>query len=252
MTPENDAPIGSDTTVSTREDTPTSGKLPPATDPDGDPLTYGEGSPPSHGTVTIGEDGSYTYTPDPDFNGTDSFTYTVTDGTDTVTFTVTVTVEGVNDAPVGRNGADETAKDTALTGNLPPASDADGDTLTYGIGDQPDNGTVSVAPDGTFVYTPAPGFVGEDSFTYTVTDGTVTVTYTMTITVSDETEPPLLERDPPEIPPYDRGVVLPMWPAEGISVEGAVLDAVDGEDDTPTDGVVDNAVNDLQSLNGTA
>ncbi len=248
VTPVNDAPVGRDTTVSTTEDTPASGKLPPVTDVDGDRLTYGEGSPPSHGTVTIGTDGSYTYIPDPDFSGTDSFTYTVTDGTETVTYTVTVAVEGVNDAPVAADGAGETEKDRPLTGNLPSATDVDGDPLTYGVGSQPDHGTVEIEPDGTFTYTPAPGFVGSDSFTYTVSDGTVTVTYTMAITVSDDSEPPLLERDPPDELPYDNGVALP---PVAISVEGAVLDAVEEGSATDVQGVVDTAVNQTQLLNGT-
>ncbi|PST25377.1 hypothetical protein C7U60_05675, partial [Mesorhizobium plurifarium] len=246
VTPVNDAPVGRDTTVSTTEDTPASGKLPPVTDVDGDRLTYGEGSPPSHGTVTIGTDGSYTYIPDPDFSGTDSFTYTVTDGTETVTYTVTVTVEAVNDAPVGADGAGETEKDRPLTGNLPSATDVDGDPLTYGIGSQPDHGTVEIEPDGTFTYTPAPGFVGSDSFTYTVSDGTVTVTYTMAIAVSDETEPPLLERDPSDDLPFDDGAALP---PVAIAVEGAVLDSIDEASALSAQGVIETAVNGMQGLN---
>ena len=70
-------------------------------DPNGDPLTITAVSDPANGTTVINPDGTITYTPDPDFNGIDSFTYTISDGNGgTATATVMVTVTPVNDAPV--------------------------------------------------------------------------------------------------------------------------------------------------------
>ncbi|WP_236822609.1 retention module-containing protein, partial [Andreprevotia sp. IGB-42] len=86
VTPVNDAPVGADRAVTTLEDTPVSGVL-TATDADGDALTFTKGTDPAHGTVTVGANGNWTYTPASNYNGNDSFTVTVSDGkggTDTV------------------------------------------------------------------------------------------------------------------------------------------------------------------------
>ncbi|KKI11524.1 hypothetical protein XA67_24440, partial [Comamonas thiooxydans] len=87
--------------LTTPEDTPVSGKV-VGTDVDGDTLTYTEGSPPQHGTVTIDPNtGEYIYTPGKDYNGSDSFTVVVDDGQGgKVTSTVNITVTPVNDEPV--------------------------------------------------------------------------------------------------------------------------------------------------------
>ena len=70
------------------------------TDVDGDALVATGGASPSNGTLTLNPDGSFTYTPAPNFHGTDSFTYTASDGNGgTATATVTINVTSVNDAP---------------------------------------------------------------------------------------------------------------------------------------------------------
>ncbi len=170
----NDAPVASSGSFATAEDTAFSGNLPAATDVDGDALTYAAGSTaPAHGTVVVNSDGSFTYTPTANFNGSDSFTYAVSDGTATVERTMTVTVAPVNDAPVASSGSFATAEDTAFSGNLPAAIDVDGDALTYAAGSTaPAHGTVVVNSDGSFTYTPTANFNGSDSFTYAVSDGT--------------------------------------------------------------------------------
>ena len=80
VSPVNDAPTASGTSITTSEDTVKTGTLPAATDVDGDTVTYGKGSDPAHGTVVVNADGTYTYTPAANYNGADSFTYTVSDG----------------------------------------------------------------------------------------------------------------------------------------------------------------------------
>ncbi len=185
VTGGNDAPVAVNGSTATNEDAPVTSTLPAATDPDGDPLTYGVGSSlPQHGTVVVNPDGTFTYTPAANFNGTDTFTYTVTDGTETVTRTMTVTVNPVNDAPTGVDAAITTDKNTPAFGKLPAGSDPDGDTLKYGVGStRPAHGTVVVLANGKYIYTPAQGYAGSDTFTYTITDGTVTIEKTVTVDV---------------------------------------------------------------------
>ena len=97
VTGANDAPIAEDLEISTPEDVVYSGALPVATDVDGEALAYAAGGTlPSHGTVTINPDGTFTYLPGRHYNGADSFSYIVSDGTATVERTVTITVTPVN------------------------------------------------------------------------------------------------------------------------------------------------------------
>ncbi|HIF9550733.1 TPA: Ig-like domain-containing protein [Photobacterium damselae] len=184
VTPVNDAPVGEDVSAETQEETAVIGQL-TATDVDGDNLTFKPGTNPENGQVTVNADGSWEYVPNTDFNGEDSFTVVVDDGNGgTDTITVTVNVTPVNDAPVGENVTTETQEETAVTGQL-TATDVDGDNLTFKPGSNPENGSVTVNPDGSWEYVPNPDFNGEDSFTVVVDDGnggTDTITVTVNVT----------------------------------------------------------------------
>jgi len=190
----NDAPTTSGGTATGNEDTAITGQL-AATDIDGDALTFGlaQNGAPAHGTVTVNPDGSYAYTPAANFNGTDSFTYTVSDGNGgTTTGTVSVNVAAVNDAPTTSGGTATGNEDTAVTGQL-AATDIDGDALTFGLAQNggPAHGTVTVNPDGSYSYTPAANYNGTDSFTYTVSDGKGgTATGSISITVDPVNDAP--------------------------------------------------------------
>ncbi|PWS36886.1 hypothetical protein DFH01_08310, partial [Falsiroseomonas bella] len=155
------------------------------TDADGDPLQVIGYDYAGSGTLSVFDDGSFSYTPAPGFVGTDSFTYTVSDGVQQDT--ATVTIEVVNAAP---DAVDDTfsARPNQLIGADAPGllvndTDADGDPLQVIGYDYAGSGTLSVFDDGSFSYTPAPGFVGTDSFTYTVSDGVQQDTATVTIEV---------------------------------------------------------------------
>ena len=158
------------------------------TDPDGDTLTVTGVTPAANGDAVLNGDGTVTYTPDAGFVGTDTVTYTVTDGaaTDTATITFTVT-DDPNAPPVAVDDTATTAIGTATTVTpLANDTDLDGDTLTVTGVTPAANGDAVLNGDGTVTYTPDAGFVGTDTVTYTVTDGTATDTATITFTVTDD------------------------------------------------------------------
>ncbi len=176
VTDVNDAPTAANASVTTAEDTALSGSLPAYMDIDGDAVTYALGMNASHGTVVVSADGRYTYTPAANDNGADAFTYTVSDGNGgRSTYSVAVTVSAVNDAPIwadnaAARAAATTAQDTPVMGSVPAASDAEGDALTYAKGSDPAHGAVTVDASGRYIYTPAAGFHGTDSFTVRIDD----------------------------------------------------------------------------------
>ncbi len=175
------APEAADDAYAAQEDEPLSidaesGVLANDADADGDPLAAVLRSAPGHGTLTLGHDGSFEYTPNPDFFGEDSFTYVAGDGqAESNLATVSITVAGVNDAPVAADDAYEVNEDETLaveaSGVLANDADVEGDPLAAVLVDGPANGTVTLAEDGSFEYTPNPDFFGEDSFTYKASDG---------------------------------------------------------------------------------
>ncbi len=178
ITPVNDAPVAPTAilTYTTAEDTVLNGTglLTGATDVENDPLTakLATGGAPAHGSVVINANGTFTYTPAANYNGTDSFTYVVNDGQlDSAPKTVTLTITPVNDAPVGADGTITTLEDTAIAGNV-VMTDVDGNALTASVVTGPAHGSLIFNSDGSFSYTPDANFNGSDSFTYKVNDGT--------------------------------------------------------------------------------
>ncbi len=162
-----------------------------ASDPDGDALTYSVVSSVSHGTLSNfdASDGSFTYEPHSNFNGTDRFTFEASDGEFyTSIYMAVITVTGVNDAPVAYAQLYETAQDTAITDIILVGFDPDGNSLTYQIASDPSHGALSDNGDGTYTYTPAECYTGMDSFTYTATDslGAVSAEATVTIHINGE------------------------------------------------------------------
>lgn len=190
----NTAPVSAATAISTPQGVAKSGQLPPATDSNGDPVTYAVGTTPAHGNVTISTLGAYTYTPAAGYNGADSFTFVVSDGMGgSNTYSVSVTVSApANTAPAASNISISTAQDTAKSGQLPAASDIDGDAITYSLGTPAAKGTATVSGTGAYTYTPNAGYNGADSFGFTISDGkggsnSYTVSVTVTATVQTRT-----------------------------------------------------------------
>ena len=159
-------------------------------DTDGDRLNIGSVTQPRNGKVTINSDRTVTYTPNKDFSGIDTFTYTVIDGKGGKSVgTVTVQVIAPNSAPTANNDTAYTRINTAVKINvLANDKDPDGDALTVEITLKPKNGSARVNTDNSVTYTPNKGFYGTDSFTYTVQDGKGgKATAVVTITVTNPT-----------------------------------------------------------------
>jgi len=191
VNPVNDAPVAQDDAYIIDEDNPLSipaaGVMDNDSDVDGPSLNVSLLSDVSNGTLVLNPDGSFEYTPDANFNGVDSFTYTLTDGTLSDTATVTITINAINDAPVAEDDAYSTNEDVELVIAAPGilGNDVDVDSIfSIDSNGQPANGTVVVQADGSFVYTPNANFNGVDSFVYEITDGEHSDTATVTITVN--------------------------------------------------------------------
>ncbi|MBP2000088.1 C4-type Zn-finger protein [Paenibacillus shirakamiensis] len=165
---DNQPPVAQNLTVGTVQNTPVNGQI-IAIDPDGNPLTYTLATPPTLGTVIVNNDGSFTYTPNPGVVGTDTFSVLVSDGLGG-TATSIVTVNIIDQPPVTQDVKISTPANIAVNGAV-IATDPDGNPLTFTLNSSPANGTVTVNPDGTFTYTPNPGYIGPDSFTVLVSDG---------------------------------------------------------------------------------
>ena len=120
VTPVNDVPVAADDTLSAVEDTVLTGSLATNDTPSGDGgNVWAVATGPSNGTVTVGADGSFVYTPNANYNGPDSFTYTITDADgDISTATATINVAPVNDVPVAADDTLSAVEDTVLTGTL--------------------------------------------------------------------------------------------------------------------------------------
>jgi hypothetical protein len=182
----NGAPVAGNDAATTVEDQATTiSVLANDTDPNGDALRVTSVSAAARGVTSLNADGTISYAPNANANGTDSFTYMVTDAHGaSATGTVAVTITAVNDAPVARNDSATCVKNGVATiAVLANDTDVDGDALSvYSIG-RAATGSVTLGSDGRVVYRAKKGFTGTDSFNYTVSDtsgalsmATVTVT----------------------------------------------------------------------------
>src|SRR5262249_22266995 len=141
-------------------------------DVDGDSLLITSVTQGTHGSV-VNAGGSVTYTPGLNFNGSDSFSYTISDGHGgTASATVSVNVTPVNDPPVAVNDTASTTQNTAVTVNvLANDSDVDGDTLSVSAVTQGAHGGVVINADNTLTYMSTGNFTGTDFFNYSISDG---------------------------------------------------------------------------------
>ena len=178
---ENSAPIANPDAYSTEVDTPLNisaakGVLANDSDPDGDALIAIPNQDVTGGTLTLNEDGSFSYVPETGFTGSDTFTYFAFDGEIQVETTVSIVVTP-NDsgAPVANDDFYSLNENEELQisapGILRNDSDPEDRELIPSVTANTSNGTLVLSSDGAFVYTPNPGFSGTDSFSYLVNNG---------------------------------------------------------------------------------
>jgi uncharacterized delta-60 repeat protein len=202
--PVNDPPTAVADAYSVAEDqtltvTAANGVLKNDSDVDGDSITAFKLDDPANGTVTVNANGSFVYTPAPDFFGTDTFTYRAFDGElYSAPATVTITVTPVPDPPVGVADTFAAIEDTALVVAIPGvmANDYDPDQLPIGnitgltvervttSPASPANGTLTLNANGSFTYTPKLNFFGTDNFSYRVKDATGRYSQTTVVTLN--------------------------------------------------------------------
>jgi len=194
-----------------------------ANDTDADPgttLTVSVNTNPSHGTVSVNPDGTFTYTPAIGYVGPDSFTYRCTDGALTsaiATASITVVI-GPNVRPTVAPNTYAATEETTLnvnaaSGVLANDFDADGDSFTAVLATPPASGSLTLNPNGSFSYTPALNVTGPVTFTYTANDlGGPSAPATVTINIANVNDPPVAVN---ETYSTDPGVTL-VVPAPGV------------------------------------
>jgi len=188
----NGAPTANDQSVTTPEDNARAIMLTGA-DPDGDAITFAVASGPSNGSLS-GTAPDLTYTPNSNYNGSDSFTFTVSDGSLTsAAATVSITVDPINDPPVANDNT-YTVNQSGETLPVPApgvlGNDTDPDvqtTLTVAVADRGTrslpHGTLTLNADGSFTYTHNGDTATTDSFTYRANDGSLNSTNAPTVTL---------------------------------------------------------------------
>jgi VCBS repeat-containing protein len=205
----NDAPIPQTDSYTVNEDTRLTvpaaiGVLVNDTDLEGSPLSASLATNPANGSAVLNSSGFFTYQPNPDFNGSDSFTYTLSDGSATARGTVTIDVQAVNDAPIAVADSYSVAEGDTLTvsaanGLLANDVDVDQEQLRAILvnGSGPQNGTLALNANGSFTYSPTDGFFGSDTFRYTAQDGSGTQSPAVTVTIEVTNTRPRRNSDQP-------------------------------------------------------
>ncbi|MER2626148.1 MAG: Ig-like domain-containing protein, partial [Accumulibacter sp.] len=190
LTDVNEPPVANPQSVTITEDTPVTITL-TGSDPENQTLSFIPTSP-SQGVLS-GTAPNLTYTPNANFSGPDSFTFTVSDGTNTsAPATITITITAVDDPPVAVNDAATVNEDSGATAInvLANDTDVDGGPISIVSVTQPGNGTVGITGGGTgLTYQPNPNYCNSlpggnpnDTFTYTLTPGGSTTTVSVTVT----------------------------------------------------------------------
>ena len=236
--PVNDPPVAADDTAIVEED---GGPAPIAvlgndTDVDDPSREVVAVSDPAHGTASTDVDGAL-YEPDPDFHGTDTFTYTVDDGEGGQdTGTVTVTVEPINDAPFADDDTATLPEDAPATriAVLVGDADVDGDAVHVIEVSNGFKGTVTITGNQLAVrYKPFRDASGSDSFTYTIADPDgFTSTATVEVTISPVNDPPIARDDGSPVP-------LQVFPGTGAASLSVLVNDSLGPDSDETLSIVD-------------
>lgn len=196
VAPANDLPLATNDTVTVNVGSSLTltapGVLANDTDPENNPLTASVVSNVTNGTLSLNGDGSFTYTPNAGFSGTDSFTYVANDGTGnsapaTVSIRVNAPPTALSDTYTAVIGG--TLNVDPLSGVLVNDTDVDNSNLTAAVVTNPTQGTLSLNSNGSFSYVPNAGASGTDTFTYRASDGAANSTATVTLSLRTNTAP---------------------------------------------------------------
>ncbi len=194
IAPVNDAPRGQPASLTTEEDLAASDSF-VVSDAEGDELVFALVQAPDFGRVDLSDDGTYTYTPDANFVGTDFFLWSAQDpaGASTGPVRVDVNVSEINDPPVIQDDGIVTQEDRSINGQV-VGSDPDGDPLTWTVVTQPTNGSLAFNSNfGSYTYTPDPNFFGRDFFEVVANDGAEdSAVSTIDITVTSVNDIPVV------------------------------------------------------------
>ena len=220
-------PTVNNLSITTNEDTPTTFTM-TGSDPEGAALTFSISTQPQNGTVTA-SGAAGTYTPNENFNGTDTFAYIASDGALSSTAgLVSVTVAAVDDDPNTMNVSAITDEDNAVVITL-EAEEYDGDTISFNIKDNPTSGSVTLNGDKA-TYIPNENYYGSDSFTFEAVDYTakkILNTATASITINPINDAPVVE-----------DISVEGWDNQNLSIQ---LNGVDIDGDNLSYSIVDNA-----------
>ncbi|EKO3801171.1 tandem-95 repeat protein [Vibrio harveyi] len=200
VTPVDDAPVSGNLAYSVDEDgsirLSQEQLLSQASDVEGDALTASNLSVDGNATVTQNDDGSFTITPDADFNGDIDISFDISDGTNTVQATADLTVNPINDLPVPQDQQFSVEEDGTLQFTdadlLAGATDIEGDDLSVtGISYEGIDGVLTDNGDGTYSFAPNENFNGDVNFSFDVSDGTDTVSANVDVSVTPVNDPPV-------------------------------------------------------------
>ena len=220
-------PTVNNLSITTNEDTPTTFTM-TGSDPEGAALTFSISTQPQNGTVTA-SGAAGTYTPNENFNGTDTFAYIASDGALSSTAgLVSVTVAAVDDDPNTMNVSAITDEDNEVVITL-EAEEYDGDTISFNIKDNPTSGSVTLNGDKA-TYIPNENYYGSDSFTFEAVDYTakkILNTATASITINPINDAPVVE-----------DISVEGWDNQNLSIQ---LNGVDIDGDNLSYSIVDNA-----------
>ncbi|MEZ0311398.1 MAG: Ig-like domain-containing protein [Myxococcota bacterium] len=197
----------------------------------------------THGTLSMLADGGFVYTPSLGFVGSDGFNYRATDlAIESEPATVEITITAAAGAPTAAADSYDVSEDTVLVaasaqGVLTNDTDPDGTALSASVVTPPQHGTLSLAGDGSFTYTPAANYFGTDQVTYAASDGTYGSQAVVTFTVAPTPDAPSAVNDAYDV-------------AEDATL---TLDAAAGllGNDVDVDGDVLSAIVDTQPASGT-
>jgi hypothetical protein len=176
-------------------------------------LTFTVVAPPTKGVLS-GVAPNFTYTPNPDANGTDEFRFRVNDGSmDSSVATVTINIRAVNDAPKGEAQSVTLDEDSVAAITL-RGSDAEGDTMVFTVVAEPAKGTLSGTPP-NLVYTAKTNATGPDAIVFKVDDGSSSSFATIAISLTPINDPPVAQ---------PQAVALPEDSVRTITLRGTDID----------------------------